>query len=287
MKELNSGVYMIINQVNQKVYVGSSRDLKGRGKKHFSLLRKNKHTNTYLQQSFNKYGEENFKLEILKYCKENQLLKWEQHFMNKYNSANHDCGYNLEIRADRKIISEESRRKSSISHKGKISGMKGKKHSEESKRKMSLSRLGEKQSEETKKKRSKALKGRKFSPEHIEKMKKRIVTVETREKIRKGHLGKKHTKEHIEKNRLARLGKKFSEEARKRMSISRKGKKLTPKGILHNEKLKELNTGSKRSLESREKMRQAQLGKKLTEEHKKKISESLKKRYEKKELIYE
>lgn len=59
-------IYKIINLVNGKFYIGSTiRPLRIRKYEHLSSLRKNKHPNDYLQKSFNKYGEKNFKFEIL------------------------------------------------------------------------------------------------------------------------------------------------------------------------------------------------------------------------------
>jgi hypothetical protein len=69
-----TGVYMIYNIKNDKKYIGSSINLYERLHKHFSLLRHNRHENQYLQNAFNKYGKESFRVEILKFCKEESLL---------------------------------------------------------------------------------------------------------------------------------------------------------------------------------------------------------------------
>ena len=69
----NCGVYKITNtNPNEttglyKVYIGSSENLKSRKYQHFMGLRSNRHRNKYLQSSFNKYKEENFKWEVIKY----------------------------------------------------------------------------------------------------------------------------------------------------------------------------------------------------------------------------
>ncbi|MHA1342378.1 MAG: GIY-YIG nuclease family protein [Promethearchaeota archaeon] len=65
---LNSGIYQILNKINNKIYIGSAVDLKQRKNSHFNTLDKNKHWNKYLQRSYNKYGKENFKFQILLYC---------------------------------------------------------------------------------------------------------------------------------------------------------------------------------------------------------------------------
>jgi len=62
--------------------------------------------------------------------------------------------------------------------------MKGKPLSEEHKRKLSKARKGKKHSKETKRRMSKARKGKKHSKESIEKMKNKIITEETKRKLR-------------------------------------------------------------------------------------------------------
>lgn len=178
MKNENCGVYAIINLVNQKIYIGSSKNIKKRKRDHFCLLKNNSHKNNYLQSAFNKNGMENFDWKILKHCKEEDLLKEEQICINKYNATNQNCGYNIALRADRTIMSEETKRKISKKNKGNKYSL-GCKHSEEAKRRTGEAhkgnkyRLGYKHSEETKKKISKAQKGKKG----------RKVTEETKRKI--------------------------------------------------------------------------------------------------------
>lgn len=59
-------IYQIRNLINNKIYIGSTiRPLYKRKYEHFSELKASEHCNTYLQNSFNKYGKENFILEVL------------------------------------------------------------------------------------------------------------------------------------------------------------------------------------------------------------------------------
>ena len=67
---MDSGIYLIKNILDDKVYIGSSINLKSREYKHFWMLRKGIHDNNYLQSSYNKFGEENFKFEILENCEQ-------------------------------------------------------------------------------------------------------------------------------------------------------------------------------------------------------------------------
>ena len=70
------GIYIITNLQNGKRYIGSSKNLYERLYKHFYDLENNKHSNTYLQNSWDKYGGESFIYGIL-----------EKPFRNLYASA--------------------------------------------------------------------------------------------------------------------------------------------------------------------------------------------------------
>jgi len=90
-----SGIYKIRNLVNNKVYIGQSKNLKERKKQHFSALRGNKHWNKILQYSWNKHSEENFRFEIIKYAPEHELDDLEKHCALMYNAHDRDFGYNI------------------------------------------------------------------------------------------------------------------------------------------------------------------------------------------------
>jgi len=82
------GIYKIVNKVTKQCYVGQSQRAKKRLKEHFRLLRWGKHTNTHLQNAYNKYGAENFYGDIEIQCEsvdqldylEEQFLKGEAWF---------------------------------------------------------------------------------------------------------------------------------------------------------------------------------------------------------------
>lgn len=57
---MKSGIYKIINLVNNKFYVGSAVNLRRRKARHFSELRNNRHNNRHLQAAWLKYGEKSF-----------------------------------------------------------------------------------------------------------------------------------------------------------------------------------------------------------------------------------
>lgn len=110
-KNLNfSGVYCILNTINGKMYIGSSKNIKTRLYKHRSLLRNNKHDNQYLQNAYNKYCEDAFIILVLEKCEE--LTIREQYYINTLNAK-----YNLTKEVIRNTLSKESRLKQSETRK--------------------------------------------------------------------------------------------------------------------------------------------------------------------------
>lgn len=91
-----SGVYTITNLITNKIYVGScTTSIKQRFCNHKNELLKGIHKNLYLQRSFNKYGIENFKFEVLEECLPEFCISTEQYWMNMLNVCNRKYGYNL------------------------------------------------------------------------------------------------------------------------------------------------------------------------------------------------
>ena len=179
------GVYQIRNILDGKIYVGQSIHLRDRKSGHYSKLRKNTHGNPYLQRAYNKYGEENFVFEILIYCEEFELTKYENFFKNLSNGNCYNirpvCDSNKGIKrsdATKKRLSEakkgihpsdETRRKLSIACSGENAGMWGRHHTQETKDRWSRNKKGisinkgNTVSPETRQKISATLTGRKMS----------------------------------------------------------------------------------------------------------------------------
>lgn len=97
MEEKICGIYRITNTVNGKSYVGQSGNIKTRFEQHRSELRHNKHDNDYLQNAWNKYGEENFIFEIIKLCSRDELDELEIYYIDYFKSYKDDNGYNLTL----------------------------------------------------------------------------------------------------------------------------------------------------------------------------------------------
>lgn len=67
-------IYNIVNVINNKVYIGCSKNFPTRKREHLNKLVKNKHDNIYLQRSWNKYGRDNFKFEIFCVCTNEEVM---------------------------------------------------------------------------------------------------------------------------------------------------------------------------------------------------------------------
>lgn len=119
------GIYCIKNTINNLLYIGSSKNIKSRFYDHKSCLKANRHPNHYLQNSYNKYGKENFEFVILELVEdEKNLIQKEQYYINFYLSFDRKFGFNLTKDIIRRSCSEETRKKISLKNKGR-------KHTEE------------------------------------------------------------------------------------------------------------------------------------------------------------
>lgn len=152
------GIYLIKNLINQKIYIGSSQNIKRRFYLHKHYLNQNKHSNQHLQNAWNEYKEDNFSFSILEQISDiKQLLQKEKDYIIQYNSTNREFGYN---------ICEDT-----------MAPMTGRKHTEFSKQKMIKSKLANKNSfygkhhtDETKDVLRTQMKGRKLQDSHKEKI---------------------------------------------------------------------------------------------------------------------
>lgn len=120
-KELSkkSGIYQIRNLINNKVYVGSSSNLRTRMNAHFNELNKNKHHSIYLQNAFNKYGEQNFVFEVIEFVKnKDNLIESEQYWINKLDSVS--SGYNIQPIAGKPSVTDRLRQAVIESNKRRV-----------------------------------------------------------------------------------------------------------------------------------------------------------------------
>lgn len=144
-----SGIYKIINRINGKYYVGSSKDIYGgsrgyigRWKQHKNELNKNIHKNLHLQNSWNKYGEQNFDFVIVENIEpiRKKLLKVEQKYLDVAKLEKNKI-YNVSFIAGRPEMTDDVKRKISLKNAGNKYCL-GRKLSNETKKKMSISKTG-------------------------------------------------------------------------------------------------------------------------------------------------
>lgn len=116
-----SGVYCIMNNLNNKIYVGSAVDLTERFYRYLnpnSLKRIiSKGSGSYIYKALLKYGYANFSVNILEYSTKSEVLKLEQYYIDllnpEYNilkNAGSSLGYkhSPETLAKLKVISKDS-----------------------------------------------------------------------------------------------------------------------------------------------------------------------------------
>jgi group I intron endonuclease len=112
-----SGVYQILCVPTDKVYVGSAINLARRWREHVLLLRKSRHTNSYLQHAWNKYGEDQFHFSILELVEVSELIAAEQKWIDSTGCTRDDTGFNVHVLARSSLGVKrrpESRKKLSI-----------------------------------------------------------------------------------------------------------------------------------------------------------------------------
>lgn len=141
MALIQIGIYKITNLITLEIYIGSSAGKYGiqkRWNEHRNKLRKNKHVNTKLQNSWNKYKENNFIFEIVELCPKEDTINREQYYIDTLNPQ-----FNINKCAKSRL---------------------GIKHKQQAKDKLSAFFKGRPFSEEHKQKISNALKGKSKGP---------------------------------------------------------------------------------------------------------------------------
>lgn len=117
-----SGIYLLTNHADGKVYVGSAVNIPARRKHHFNRLRANQHRNNHLQAAWNK-SSERFSFRVLLYCDTSQLLFFEQRAIDSFlRHLGREHLYNFSLTAGSTLNSRHSaqtRRKIGDARRGK------------------------------------------------------------------------------------------------------------------------------------------------------------------------
>ena len=159
-------VYLIHNTVNNKVYVGKTKNLKLRRFKHLSDS-KSKTTNQYIHKAIRKYVSLNFTFSTIQtLSNEQDCNEAEKYWIRYYNSKNPLYGYNLTDGGDGskgRVQTIVTREKISLRNKGKLAGNKnpfyGKKHTKEQISSISAKNTGLKRTYACRKQKSESMLG--------------------------------------------------------------------------------------------------------------------------------
>jgi group I intron endonuclease len=192
---MKSGIYIIRNTINARVYIGSAVNLVIRERKHKAALLRKDHHNKPLQCFANKYGIGCLRFDLLETCEKTKLLEREQYWLDAFRSYEKKNGFNINPTAGSKLgakFSDEAKAKMSIAGKNRV-------RTKEEADKSRIARTGLKRTEE-----------------HIKNYK------EAANKRTAFTWGQIHSAESRRKSGLANKGKKRSEETKKRMSEAQK-----------------------------------------------------------------
>lgn len=195
------GVYRITCIPTGKIYIGSSVNLRRRWHDHQSRLNAKNARNLHFQRAWDKYGADAFCFDILEYCNIEEVLIREQYYLNALRPFDRGVGFNIALDAKaptlgrknhkprRKVVAPPKEKRAKI-----ITAETRKKMSESAKRRappvaatMKAAKInkGRKKSEETRRKMSHA--GLNRQPDHNRKIgvaqKGRVFSEETRRKM--------------------------------------------------------------------------------------------------------
>lgn len=194
-----AGVYEIRNTLDDKVYVGSSLNVRKRLSVHRGNLTRGKHHSAHLQAAWDKHGASNFTFRQLLACAPKDLVFYEQRLVDGYNAMDPAHGYNKRV-----VVQSNAGMKLSEEHKRKIAASvpRGEAHQYYGKR---LSDAAYKAAADLKKKYG--------------------ISAEARAKQSAALKGTKKPEGFGEKVRAARLGSHHTQESKRRMSAARTGVK--------------------------------------------------------------
>ena len=115
-------IYKTTCLVNNKLYIGQHKAKK------FSLTYKG--SGSLIREAFNKYGKDNFKVELIEFCETAEIAdNKEKYWIKHFNTTNLNIGYNILVG-------------------GQKGSFKGQHHSNEAKLKMHNAKIGKKLSPE-------------------------------------------------------------------------------------------------------------------------------------------
>lgn len=131
-------IYTVENKINGKIYVGQT--VRNFNERYGGDVEKNTH-NKHLKRSIKIHGIENFAIDkcICECDTRESLNEAEKFYIDFFDSANPEHGYNMTLGGEGVIANEETKQKIS-------KALKGRQFSEETRKKMSEAHKGEKNS---------------------------------------------------------------------------------------------------------------------------------------------
>jgi group I intron endonuclease len=157
-----SGIYAIVNNATNSMYIGSAVNMTRRLNTHRQLLKKGKHYSVHLQNAYTKYGETMFRYETVEFVDDKtKLIDREQLWIDFFKPT-----YNKRKKANSPLgtkHTQETRTKMSLAHKRKV-------FTDEHKANISVAKKGVRMSESQKTLLSEIHKGKTISSETCAKL---------------------------------------------------------------------------------------------------------------------
>lgn len=146
-------IYTHTNKTNGKVYVGLTSMIPEKRWRNGKRYKEG----THFRNAIDKYGWDNFEHKIVKEnLTKDEASYWEQYYISFYNSSDRRYGYNMSSGGEHGGHPQTDEARKKISENGFHQGMKNKRHSDDTKKKMSESRTGKRLSDKSKDKIRKA-----------------------------------------------------------------------------------------------------------------------------------
>lgn len=150
-------IYKIENKINHRVYIGLTSDFRKRRNKHRSELSKGMHSNPNLQSDYDYYGKDVFLFSVIENCSEEDGKDIEDYWIEYFGGIESNLVYNCQNnKQQNKLMVEHQNAKKigrsmSESFKSMMrdkmivnNPMRGKHHTDVTRKKLSESHLGEK-----------------------------------------------------------------------------------------------------------------------------------------------